>query len=1039
MATSLSMALTARTTAVVIATIATPSPVSAWLQDPLSATVTGRVLGGSSARPLVGARVLLASHDDAGLSFGTISDSSGAYRLSVPEGNYRLSATAPGYRTASLEVRVRAGATMTVSPTLEAEDLSRTTARTRDTTVIFGRVLDARSDRPIAGAIVSIEGTDLAAQTDSEGRYRILNTPAGPYVIRARSIGFAPSRIALIIPREGAVHRDLRLAANPLLLEGVTVVADPVSRARGEVGTATVIEHEAIREQTAASLAGVLELVPGTEIQPPGLDDLQQFALRTAPTSGTNTAFTGGTSSTDLGAFGTLILLDGVPVSNNANLQTLGPRNEVAFTTSAEGGIDLRQIPAATLERVEVIRGVPSARYGDLTQGAIVVDTRAGEVTPELLARYDSRTNEASLSGGWGFRLDDAISGTLDLARTRTMPGITDARANRVAGQLAHRWESGDRATRARLILDSRVDGLFFLDHRPPSPNVLNRSQRTENRGIRVTERARWRLTSTTSLNATVGYSAVQQSSAIAFPRTIGATPITSRLQEGRSIGQYVLGAYVTDVSIEGRPRLAYVRLEGDGQASWGGQHQFRAGIEARREWNGGSGIQFDVLRPHQVLFNGVTGFDRPRSFETIRPLVTSAMYVDDRFAAELSRHVAVTIQAGLRLDLLHRGGTWFTKPGDALFQPRFNAELTPHPWLRIRAGWGRSAKAPSLAQLSPQPQYFDVVNVNWFANNPAERLAVLTTFVRDPVNPDLRMSRATKAEVGIEVGPGPWAVSLVAFNDRIDGGIGIRQIPSYVLRDHYELTDSTAGTGVPPNIIEPPTFADTMPVLIDKPDNILSQRTRGLELIGTLPEIPGVRLRLQLSGAWIETERRSDALDFAPFFRFPDFQVRPTIPRTPYWTGAMERGTRGILTYRLIHHQPELGLVLTAVVQHYLKDLVKDSAGTDTLAFAGYVTRSAELVEVPESDRGGDQYRDLRVPRGGTLIDPIAAGQDWLLSVQVSKTFPLGGRLSFWAFNLLDRRGTFSEAGVQPRLFRAMRLGVELSMPVPELLGWVW
>ena len=35
---------------------------------------------------------------------------------------------------------------------------------------------------------------------------------------------------------------------------------DPAGRARGELGTASVIGSEAIRNQTAASLAGILEL-----------------------------------------------------------------------------------------------------------------------------------------------------------------------------------------------------------------------------------------------------------------------------------------------------------------------------------------------------------------------------------------------------------------------------------------------------------------------------------------------------------------------------------------------------------------------------------------------------------------------------------------------------------------------------------------------------------------------------------------------------------------------------------------------------------
>jgi len=69
-----------------------------------------------------------------------------------------------------------------------------------------------------------------------------------------------------------------------------SVTADASGRARGEVATATVIENEAIRHQTATSLAGVLELLPGVEMRAPTLADVQQISLRAAPTSGTGGA-----------------------------------------------------------------------------------------------------------------------------------------------------------------------------------------------------------------------------------------------------------------------------------------------------------------------------------------------------------------------------------------------------------------------------------------------------------------------------------------------------------------------------------------------------------------------------------------------------------------------------------------------------------------------------------------------------------------------------------------------------------------------------
>jgi hypothetical protein len=58
----------------------------------------------------------------------------------------------------------------------------------------------------------------------------------------------------------------------------------------------------------------------------------------------------------------------------------------------------------------------------------------------------------------------------------------------------------------------------------------------------------------------------------------------------------------------------------------------------------------------------------------------------------------------------------------------------------------------------------------------------------------------------------------------------------------------------------------------------------------------------------------------------------------------------------------------------------------------------------------------------------------DWLFSLQVAKTLPAGGRLSFYAFNAFDRVGNYGDRFTTSRLFSSMRFGLELTMPVP---GW--
>ncbi|MGH7500603.1 MAG: TonB-dependent receptor domain-containing protein [Longimicrobiales bacterium] len=901
---------------------------------------------------------------------------------------------------------------------------------------IEGRVLDAQTRLPVEGALIRLEYRAGGVLSDSLGRFRIDNAAPGPQVIVVQHIGYAAVRETIVVPVAGVVERDLLVAESALVLPSLHVTADATSRARGELGTATVAGREAIRHQTAVSVAGVLANVPGAPLQAPGLDGVQQFALRAAATTSTgNAGF--GASVSDLASFGTLVVMDGVPVSNNANLQAPGAGADVNIVSSAFGGVDLRAIPASTLDRVEVIRGVPSARYGDLTQGAVIIETHAATVAPEIKGQYDARTAGGSVLGGTRIGPRHAITGNLDVTRTATAAGLTEDEAYRFAGQLMHRLELGEpSALNESSSLDTRIDFFQLVDDRPRDPDTRPAFESSNrDRGLRVSSRLRMTL-GANRVSVTGAYAELRQSSEAEADHSRPPLPITSALGAGRNEGQFVQGRYIAETSVDGVPRLFYLRAELARELeAFGGEHLLRGGIETRREWNRGPGYQFDIVNPPFGSYNGVNGFARPRRNDDVPGIAMTSLYLDDRIAARLG-HVSLNVQAGLRADLFQPGSGWMNRVRDAAVQPRVNIELLPRSWLRLRAGAGRVAKIPPLALLYPAPQYFDLVNVNWFATDPAERLAVITTFVHDLTNPDLGLTRATKTEVGFELDALGGTFGLTAFDDRITDAAAVRLLPAFLPRELFALTDSTPGTGRPPEIVEPAYGLDTVPVLLRRPDNHVRQTNRGLELTVTLPEITPLRLRGTVSGAWVRTERTSDQLFFGSADRFTNFQLLPRQQRTPYWSGAREIGERKLVTYRLVHHRPEIGFIITAAIQHNINDRAYDATANDTLAFEGYLTRSGELVPVPQSERTQPEYADLRVARSGVFTSTLETPGDWLLAIQVSKTLPLGGRFGFWAYNVMDNPGKFFGPNVQRRFYSPVRFGAEVFLPVSGIIG---
>src|SRR5690606_23650118 len=56
---------------------------------------------------------------------------------------------------------------------------------------VIGQVTDASTLRPLSGATVTIQGTTIGRITGQDGRFILLNVPAGQHTVSVRMIGYA--------------------------------------------------------------------------------------------------------------------------------------------------------------------------------------------------------------------------------------------------------------------------------------------------------------------------------------------------------------------------------------------------------------------------------------------------------------------------------------------------------------------------------------------------------------------------------------------------------------------------------------------------------------------------------------------------------------------------------------------------------------------------------------------------------------------------------------------------------------------------------
>jgi hypothetical protein len=122
----------------------------------------------------------------------------------------------------------------------QAQASSRATVTLRDgPQQIAGRVTDAASGAPVAGAHVRAAGTTIGATTDERGAFVIDSVAPGTYRLEALGIGYQPASFSQARVDSGhTTNVDFALRPSAIALEGVVVTGAVESRARREAASA---------------------------------------------------------------------------------------------------------------------------------------------------------------------------------------------------------------------------------------------------------------------------------------------------------------------------------------------------------------------------------------------------------------------------------------------------------------------------------------------------------------------------------------------------------------------------------------------------------------------------------------------------------------------------------------------------------------------------------------------------------------------------------------------------------------------------------
>jgi vitamin B12 transporter len=315
---------------------------------------------------------------------------------------------------------------------------------------VAGRVVEAGSAAPLEMAAVEIVELGVRAWTDGTGRFRFRGVESGTYRVRVTRAGYGRADLPAHVRDGETAWLEIALAPAAVALEAVRVAADADPLAEG-----TQVARAQIEASGARTAADVVEDVPGV-------------VVRATSAGGARTVSIRGSAPDQV-----LVLVDGAPLNDPVS-----------------GEADLGAVPARSIDRVTVLPGARSARYGPrATGGVVLIETRAGEV--RRAAEMSAGTLEERAAGGeWGARAGGSIvqaggsfrsmEGVFDYERDPNDPtivrrGNADLEEWSAFGAAAGRMLGGE--LRARGGWDALDRGLPGTGH-TPSPSARQEMER---------------------------------------------------------------------------------------------------------------------------------------------------------------------------------------------------------------------------------------------------------------------------------------------------------------------------------------------------------------------------------------------------------------------------------------------------------------------------------------------------------------------------------------------------------------------------------
>ena len=612
--------------------------------------------------------------------------------------------------------------------------------------VLSGRVVDADNGQPVEYASILISESGLWAITDNKGTFTIKNVKAGKTTLTVQCLGYRKHTWPMTINRD-VLDLTLRIQQESLKLEGVTITA---KRIQDEATTSYTIGRTTLDNQQILNISDLSTLLPGGKTVNSSLMSDNRLSLRSA------------TQEKGNASFGTAIEVDGMRLDNNA-------------VTDETMAASTRTVSASNIESVEVVTGIPSVEYGDLSNGVVKVNTRKGKSPFIIEGKLNQHTRQIALNKGFdlGGKLG-ILNTSLEHARS-----FSDAASPYTAYQ--------------RNILSLNYSNTFFQDVAPLTLSVgvtgniggynseadpdeeLDDYKKVRDNVVRGNIHLQWLPGKSwlTNISLSGAFSLTDRKSE-SYTSTASAStqPYIHTREEGYFIADlsptgywYVLGYN------DSKPASWSVKLKANNNIRFSVADKqwlsrLLVGVEYAGSKNYGRGTYYDDIR--------YTPTWREYRYDQLPAMNNLALYAEEKLSIPTTRLSTFELTAGLRDDITLIGGSDYGTVSS--LSPRVNSRYVfwrrqRKRWINelvLHAGWGKSVKLPSFQVLYPSPSYAD--RLAFASTSTAENksyYAYHTLPSQAMYNPDLQWQYTHQTDIGVEMDIKGTRINISAFHHK--------------------------------------------------------------------------------------------------------------------------------------------------------------------------------------------------------------------------------------------------------------------------------